>query len=241
MWNDNITLILSAFTLLLTTISCLTTTKQYFKERQSKKKELRKLKIDIKLLENEFKENKNVTVEKFLERLTDIIEELYPRSNITISIRLIRNSNKNNPEDSEVITWITYPNKNYNIKTNYKIKDTTDFYSIVKHSREYFFVSDLKKYCALATYINAERHFLQMYNTSIVVPIQKTNKEKEDIIGFLCITSPQKLGNVQKNKTLVDIVKVTASLFYDYLTKNELNQDTITIKNNKKINNIVSD
>lgn len=229
MWGDNIMFITSALTLLLSIISCMTTIRNYFQEIQRKKVEVEKLRIELRLLEKELNEKKNEDVGSCLKRLTDLIEEIYPKSNANISVKLVRKSDKSNPSNSEVITWVTYPKKKHNIQAIQKIKENTDFNSIVKDSREYFFVSDLKKYSALKTYSNAEKHFIQEYSTSIVVPIQKENKETEDIIGFLCITSPQKLGNVKKNKKLVDIIKTSASLLYDYLIENKQKQEAITI------------
>lgn len=232
MWNDSITIIISFFSLVFSVMSCLTTIRQYYRERQFQKEEFHKIKIDLDLLEDEFKEGKNVHLDFYLKRLGDIIGEIYPKSNANISVKLIRKGDKINPSNGEVVTWMTYPQKKIDIQTTYKIKENTDLYSIVKDYKGYFFVSDLKKYSALKTYLNEERNFIQKYNTSIVVPIQKRDDEKENIIGFLCITSSKKLGNVKKNKKLIDIVQSMASLFYDYLVDNKLNQETITIKRN---------
>lgn len=227
MLNDNITLIVSFIALLVAVMSSLITFRKHLLLEDIK---LRKIDINLKLLEKELKDKKSKDIELYLEKLTSIIKEIYPKSNSIISIKLVEKSDKQNPSESEVITWVSYPNKKYNVKMTYRIKDNTDFNSIVKNSKEYFFVSDLKKYSALKKYVNSDRHFMQEYNTSIVVPIQKNSKGNEDIIGFLCINSSQKLGNVKKNKKLMDIVKSAASLFYDYLTENKLTKEAITIK-----------
>lgn len=231
MWIDNITLIISVLTLLISAVSCLITIKQNYKEIQLKKETMQKIKIDLKLLEDEFREKKNDDIGIYLKRLSNMIKVIYPKSTTTISVKFIRKIDENNLLDSEVITWVTYPGQKYDVQEFNRIKENADIYSIVNGSREYFFVSDLKKYSALTPYLNSEQHFAQEYNTSIVVPIQKERKEKEDIIGFLCINSPQRLGNVKKNKTLIDIIKTAASLFYDYLMENRLNQEAISIKN----------
>lgn len=226
MLKDNITLIVSFISLLVAVMSSLITFRKHLLLENIK---LRKIEINHKLREEELKYKKSKDIELYVEELASRIKEIYPKSDSAISIKLVEKSYKQNPSESEVITLV-YPNKKYNIKMPYKIKDNTDFNSIVKDSKEYFFVSDLKKYSALKKYVNSDRHFMQEYNTSIVVPIQKNSKGNENIIGFLCINSSQKLGNVKKNKKLMDVVKPTASLFYDYLTENKLVQEAITIK-----------
>jgi len=230
MWKDSIALIISALTVLLSAISCVTSIRQYIKEVRLRKVERKKLKIQIELLEESIKEKKYIGIEMHIKSLIKIIGEIYPKSETAISIKLIRKSDKSNVENSEVVTLITYPEKRYDMQKIYKIKENTDFCLIVKDSREYFFVSDLKEYSASKTYYNQNKHFIQCYNTSIIVPIQKTVKDKDDIIGFLCVMSPLKLENVKKNKKLIDIVKLTASFFYDYLKENKLNQEAIVIK-----------
>lgn len=86
----------------------------------------------------------------------------------------------------------SYPDEEYNIKISYRIKDNTEFNSIIGKNKEYFFVSDLKKYSVLKPYINTNQYFMEKYNTSIVVPIQKESKEKEDIIGFYVLIQCKK-------------------------------------------------
>ena len=223
---DDIMLILSYVAILLSVISYVIT----FKRNLRQEKELHKIESEIKLFEREFKYNKNENVETYLKGLTYTIKELYPNMDFTISIELVGKCNAQNPSESEVVILDSYPDKEYNMQMYYRIKDNIDLSSIVKDSKAYFFVSDLHKYDALKNQVNINRDFLQRYNTSIVVPIQKNDKENEKIIGFLCIRSSQKLGNVKKNRKLMDVVKLAASRIYDCLKENELIQETIKIK-----------
>ena len=228
---DNITLIVSAIALIVSVISSLITYKnKYFQEKLLEKNKLRKKVIYIKSFENKFKNEKTKDIEQYLELITSIMKEIYPQSNSIISIKLVEKSNNQNPSESEVITWLSYPQIRYDVKRCYKIKDNTDFSSIVKENKEYFFVYNLKKYSVLKEYINSDRYFIQNYNTSIVIPIQKMSKQNEAIIGFLCIDSTQKLGNVKKNKKIIDIAKSAAELFYDYLIENKLTREAIEIR-----------
>lgn len=189
--------------------------------------EFRKLQME---LEKQVLCLKSDSEQIYLKKLSELINEIYPECNVTISVKLIVKSNKSNPPDSEVISLASYPDEGYNTKIPYRIKDNTEFNSIVGKNKEYFFVSDLKKYSVLKPYVNTNQYFTEKNSTSIVVPIQKESKEVEDIIGFLCINSMQKMGDVKKNKKLIYIVKFIASFLYDYLIENKLNQEEIILK-----------
>ncbi len=241
MWNDNITIIISVIALLISLIDVLRNYKKDYsnllceiKDIKAREKELYKMKVEIKNLELELgekyiKQLRDNTIKVYLKKLSEMINQIYPKSNCTISIKLINKSDEKNPLESEVVTWVSYPEKNHNIKMNYTIKDNTDFSSIVNDKKEYFFVSDLKEYHAISKYTNIDHHFMEKYNTSIVVPIQNA-KGNIEIIGFLCVNSHKKLGNVKKNRAMVDIIKATTSIIYDYLKENKLSKEAIFIK-----------
>lgn len=224
MINEYITIVVSLLAFFISIINSFKIFKQILSYRELR--DVHRGELILKSLENELKNEKGKDAEVYLEKTTSMLKEIYPKCSFTISVKLVEKSDKQNPSDSEVITWISYPKQKYNVKMSYKVKDNTDFSSIVDESKKYFFVSDLKEYSALKEYKNSDRNFLQEYKSSIVVPIQKN----ENILGFLCINSSDNLGNVKKNRKLVDVVKPVTSLFCDYLIENQLAQEAITIK-----------
>lgn len=237
MWIDNATIFLSCIALLVSLINLLIEFRVRSKERHldiwNKIKELEKTKIEIKKLKLEGKDIvylQNNNIETYLRKVVEMIKGIYPESDPNVSIKLISKNNAKELLDGQVMTWYTYPDKSNNIKMTYNIKENTDFSSIIKDSSEYFFVSDLKKYNALNSYFNENKDFIQQYNTSIVVPIQKKDKNGEDVIGFLCIDSREKLGNVEKNRSIIEIVKSAASNLYEYLSQNGLREEVYSIK-----------
>lgn len=236
MWSDNITIILSVVALLLSTTNLLFTYIKRLKEFQDKALERHKIKLSIKKMEFEHDlmnsiDSKSDSIDIYLKLTKNMVNEIYPDNAFIVSIKLISKSNAENPLESEVITLASYPDSR-NIEPVYKIKNNTDFSTIIGDNNEYFFVSDLKEYSVLKNYINESNNYIECYNTSIVFPIQKGNKNSEDIIGFLCVTSPQRLNDVKKNKMLMDIIKSAATIAYKYLTENKLRQEVISIKNN---------
>lgn len=236
MWSDNITIIISVVALLVPAINLLLSTCiKHIQELQNQTLELSKINMNLKNMKFEL-DVKNImdlkinSIDIYLNMISTTLNEIYPQNTFTVSIKLVSKSNTENPLESEVITLASYPNNIDNIKPIYKIKNNTDLSTIVRDKNEYFFVSDLKEYSVLNSYINENRHYIGNYNTNIVCPIQKSNKNSEDIIGFLCVDSPQKLNDVKKNKKIMDIIKSTASLVYEYLTENKLQQEVISIK-----------
>ena len=224
MINEYITIVVSLLAFFISIINSFKIFKQILSYRELK--DVHRGELSLKSFENELKNVKGKDAELYLEKITSILKEIYPKCSFTISVMLVEKSDKQNPSDSEVITWISYPKEKYNIKMSYRVKDNTDFSSIVDESKKYFFVSDLKEYSALKGYKNSDTNFLQEYKSSIVVPIQKD----ENILGFMCINSSDNLGNVKKNRKLVDVVKSVTSLLCDYLIENKLTQEAITIK-----------
>lgn len=232
MLYDNITILLSFIALSVSLIN-LSTTFRHSQKLLDKLKEKFKIILDsndlmLEVNGSDSTNSKDIKIDTYLEGITRIINEIYPKSAFVVSIKLISKTNMENPLESEVVTWALYPNNDNSIPIEYKIKNNSDFSSIIKDNNKYFFVSDLKKYSALTSYTNESSHYIEKYNTSIVCPIQKNNF----IIGFLCVDSPQKLNNVKKNKKLIDFINFAASLAYKYITERKLNQETIATGNN---------
>lgn len=166
---------------------------------------------------------KNLSTEGYLKVLFNGIEALYPNSKIRLSIKIIKERNIKKPEESKVVTWITYPQRGI-ISSDlgiYTIKNNTDLYSLYIKNNNYFLVSNIKEFIAFKNYKNEERHFSEKWNSVIVVPIQQTEESKDvdSIIGFLCISSLQDFNNVKKNKNLIELIKIVANKLYDNLQK----------------------
>lgn len=187
--------------------------------------------MDVLLLSKEgaikqFLEVSDVSVDECLKMLYDKINEIYPNSNTKISIKVIKEKNFKHPEDSKVVTWISYPSKDKeraNISL-YTIKNNTDLHSIYIKNKDFFWVSNLKEFNAFGKYINENRDFLKKWSTSIVCPIKK--KQERDIqtgvIGFLCIDSLQEFNNVKKNELVIECIKKTTNKLYEAMLKEDI-------------------
>lgn len=171
-------------------------------------------------------------IHDYLKSLSHMTNLIYPKCFVRISIKLISKSDNDSPSKSEIVTWVSYPEDTDESKVSYKyiIRDNTDFSSIVINKNKYFFVSDLLKYSALNSYVNQNYNWFSEYNTSIVFPIQYSDSNSENIIGFLCLTSPQKLSNVKKNRHLIYLMKKSATMLYKYLDENEFKKQIISIR-----------
>lgn len=171
-------------------------------------------------------------IHDYLKSLSHMINLIYPEYFVRISIKLISKSDNDFPSKSEIATWISYPADTDESKVSHKyiIRDNTDFSSIVMNKNKYFFVSDLLKYSALNNYVNQRGDWFSEYSTSIVFPIQYSDSNSENIIGFLCLTSPQKLNNVKKNKQLIFLLTKSATMLCKYLNENGIKKQTISIR-----------
>lgn len=230
MTNNNITFILCILCFVFSLLTSLSELKQYLNNMIESLQDYRLI-TDFKYKKLDEKGG----IDNYLKLMIDTIKVLYPKNTFTASVKLVSKSSTENPLESEVVTLASYPSTMYKIKPTYKIKNNTDLSTIVKDNKEYFFVSDLKRYSNLNKYKKEIRNSIDNYNTCIVFPI---SKDGDEIIGFLCINSPQKLNNVKKNRKLRDIVKVSASHSYDLLIDNKLRQEAISKKNiNKMLEN----
>jgi len=155
-------------------------------------------------------------VRKQLQTLSDYIERMYPSSKTKISIHILK-KNTTKLEDSIVENWISWPSGQ---EYEYIVKNNTDFNSLLVEKNKYFFVSDLGEFESISDYNNENPNY-NNWQTSIVFPI-KNNINKKEIIGFLCMVSPEKFNDVRKNKKIISIFSKTAALLCEAIM-NKLN------------------
>lgn len=160
------------------------------------------------------KEPYNLT--HILKCLAENVHTIYSHVEVDISVYVLTEIDEKDITNSKVIEWVSYPSRREKNIGSCTIKNNTDFRTIIINQCEYFFVSDLKEYSAIDGYVKDDRNFLKKYQTTIVCPIY-VGEEKESILGFLSLNSPQKLNNVKKNKEIMSIVKVMTSELYKCL------------------------
>lgn len=237
---DNISIIISVIVLLISivsnVISLIQMKKSYRKNRIDDSYISYKLKNQIRNISFLDKSNEgdaNVIRDDIIDCMkitSDVIKNFYSKTTCTISIKLISKVDSENPLNSQLVTWAVYPNNEFNNKVIYTIKNNTEFSSIVKNKNTYFFVTDLKKFSTLNTYINENKDFLNLYNTLIVFPIQKKEKDVYYLLGFLCIDSPGEYKDIRKNKEMLNVIKVISSAIYDRFSILSLKKEMLTVK-----------
>jgi len=180
----------------------------------------------------QFLEGSDVSVDECLEMLYDKINKVYPNSNIKISIRVIKEKNSEHPEDSKVVTWISYPKEDAGPAkmSLYTIKSNTDLHSIYVNNKDFFWVSNLKEFNAFREYMNENRDFLKRWRTSIVCPIKKVQNSdiQAGVIGFLCINSFQEFNNVKKNGLVIEYIKKATNKLYEVMQKEDIIYEIIS-------------
>ena len=134
-------------------------------------------------------------VKKLLSHLSEFIKKLYPLAPTKISIHILK-KNTLKIEDSIVEQWISYPSA---AEYEYIVKNNTDFNSLLVENNKYFFVSDLSEFESLSNYINENPKYTNC-QTTITFPIKNNKSINSEIIGFLCVASPDKFNNVKNNK-----------------------------------------
>lgn len=170
-------------------------------------------------------------VEDYTKELLEKINKIYPKAIFNVSIRLVKSVDIEKPEESILYTWFKFPQQMQGEQNLYTIKNNTDFKALIESNGKFFFVSDLKKFSAFKNYKNESKNYLQRYNTAMVFPIRKKGKDKKyDIIGFLCVDSPQRLNNVKKNEKVISLVETATSVIYDFLNQNKDKQEIFSIK-----------
>lgn len=188
-------------------------------------------KIDLTLEMSEKIDFSQFDVEDYTKELIEKINEIYPKAIFNVSIKLVKSVDIKKPEESILYTWFRFPQQMQGERNLYTIKNNTDFRALIENNGKFFFVSDLKKYSAFTNYKKESKNYLQRYNTSIVFPIRKKGKDKKyDIIGFLCVDSPQRLNNVKKNEKVICLVETAASVIYDFLNQKKDKQEIFSIR-----------
>lgn len=221
--SDNISVIISFLALCISFSSIIPMLYKTLTDYKSLKVHLRDIELQQKNIEVKMKNGEiafnNFNIENYLEILICKMHEIYPSTKFDISIKLLVALDESKPMESRLLTCFSYPTqKNSEINI---IKDNTAFDSILKSNGDYFLVSDLKTFQKISQYKNDDDNFINKYNTTIVVPIRRKKKDKTfDIIGFLCVNSPQKINNVKKNRMIVEFITQAASTLYDFFIKN---------------------
>lgn len=152
-----------------------------------------------------------------LRYISNVVEHKYLnkyRNNpfdMSVSIKIIIKDVKGVSGDSNVITLEQYNSTPNSLQDNQilKVKDYSEFYSIIEEGKKYFFVSDIKTFEKNNIYNNSSK-YKNKWNSSIVYPIYKYNKKKE-ITGFICVSSSAIFNDVEKNN---EIIKELARVSY---------------------------
>lgn len=179
--------------------------------------ETMKMKKKVKLYKIESLDN--LSAEEYLKNLYYKINEIYPKTNTRISIKIIEEKNLEYPENSKVVTRISYPNYPETNNTSYTIQKNTDLQSLYINNKEYFWVSNLKEFNSFNQYSNENQDFLKKWNTCIVYPIKE--KMENNIIGFLTISSQKEFNNVKGNKFLMKYIENITDKLYEILLKED--------------------
>ena len=120
-------------------------------------------------------------------------------------------------------TWITFPDvtENQTSEKVYQIGENTEFYSIVNDGYKYFFVTDLPKFRVMNGFESEDPDLLRYSKTDIVFPISYRDVFEENVVGFLCLTSPQKWNNTKINKEIISLLNAAASLICKYMIEKQ--------------------
>ncbi len=136
--------------------------------------------------------------------ITDKLSELYPKCHFRISIKSVA--------DDTVSTVVTTGTELFIDDRIQQIKDSTEYETILKNGFDYFFVTDLHTFNEKKRrYVTSDPDWRYKYNTSIVFPIKSTNSNKDRIIGFICVNSPQTLKRKKKNNLIIKLIENTSS------------------------------
>ena len=98
------------------------------------------------------------------------------------------------------------------------MKNNTDFNSILVENNKYFFVTDLNEYESLSNYVNENPDYTK-WQTTIVFPIKNEEVDSSEIVGFLCVVSPEKFNNVKNNKKIISTFSKVSKLLSEVITK----------------------
>ena len=161
--------------------------------------------------------NKTIDIneaKEYLSYLSSTINKMYPTAEPEISIHILK-KDPSKIEDSIVKHWISFPS---NEQATYTVKNNTDFNSILVENNKYFFVTDLNEYETLSAYVNENPNYVK-WQTTIVFPIKNEEINSSEIVGFLCVVSPEKFNNVKNNKKIISTFSKASKLLSEVLTK----------------------
>lgn len=229
---DNLSIIISIIALCFSLLSSIPIIIRNVRDNKELKLNFNIIKkIELTLETSEKIDFSQFNVEDYTKKLLEKINKIYPKAIFNVSIKLVKSVDIEKPEESILYTWFRFPQQMQGEQNLYTIKNNTDFRALTENNGKFFFVSDLKKYSAFYNYKNESQNYLQRYNTTMVFPIRKKGKDKKyDIIGFLCVDSPQRLNNVRKNEKVINLVETAASVIYDFLDQNKDKQEIFSIK-----------
>lgn len=216
----------------------------YIKEMHS-----RNIKIDMerKELEAILNEIKTISLNSYysalyLRPLAQKILELYPKCNIMTYLYLVKKVKSNNPLDSTVSAWSSYPDKIIKSMATYTVKNNSDLCSIVKSNSAFFWVSNLREYSSIRNFVSENNHFLDYINTCVLFPVYKCSEDSsKGIVGFLGLYSTQSLNNPGKNSIIMELLKSTVAKTSAFLSHNEINQKKELCLSHSKENDKLSE
>lgn len=229
---DNLNIIISIIALIFSLLSIIPMMNKNIKDYKESKYKFDRIKnIELTLKIGRKEDFSQFNLIDYIKELLEKISKIYPKAIFNISIKLVKSVDVGNPEESLLFTWFRFPKQMQGERNLYTIKNNTDFRALIENKGKFFFVSDLKKYSVLKDYKSESKNYLQRYNTTMVFPIRKKEKDKKyDIIGFLCVDSPQRLNNVRKNEEVISLFETTASVLYNFLKQNKGKQEIFSIK-----------
>ena len=207
---EHITIIMSIVSLLTSLINLIISK---IDDEHSPKMILNK-KIDKISIEKSNKITDVNDAKEYLSYLSSTINKMYPKANLEISIHILK-KNPSKIEESVVEHWISFPSDEQAI---YKVKNNTDFNSILVENNKYFFVTDLNEYESLSNYVNENPDYTK-WQTTIVFPIKNEEVDSSEIVGFLCVVSPEKFNNVKNNKKIISTFSKVSKLLSEVITK----------------------
>lgn len=167
--------------------------------------------INSCLMESESNSNDFIiALELYTKLLNDALTEAYPNFQFNISIKKVNNNAIN--------TIISTDNNIELNNTKCLIKDNTEFNSIINEHHQFFFVTDIQAFNnSVLKYKSSNKNWANEYKTSIVFPIDNNNLMEGKPIGFICVTSPQKLNNTKINNQIMKLIKSTSNDLYKLL------------------------
>lgn len=139
----------------------------------------------------------------------------YPSAYFRVYVKAIRLSTDSNESFVESIASLTDTCETIELKPM-RIKDNSAYEALLHKGASFFFVSDSDAYSRLFDYRNSDATFRKEWTSSLVFPIKKPHSSSEKhIIGFLCITSKNRLNNPQKNEKIMKLFPHIAEDLYE--------------------------